>query len=157
MAAEFDTYNNNKVCSIHSNDTRLRILLKKVSAFSLKLVKFPVNVEINQVKIWYTFAEALASFHNTANQQCPPQISSGTRNHSQINGTHHTCAPGQRRDRGCASCGVGGPERGRDNYSNAKWRITDIKMITLTYSQHVEYHPSLLFPWVYFWKVPTTW
>ena len=51
MAAEFDTYNNNKVCSIHSNDTRLRILLKKVSAFSLKLVKFPVNVEINQVKI----------------------------------------------------------------------------------------------------------
>ena len=63
----FNTYNSLEKRSVHSNDTTLRILNRKILADFIQSNKASINLELTKTQVTITYENALAEFRNTVN------------------------------------------------------------------------------------------
>ena len=133
----YTTYDLKEGRIVHSNEMKLRILLKKIKADFLGATKASLNIELSRIPLTLTYEVAVASFRNAVNQTHPPEMkAAGGRSRRNIRQTTAGRGNGSGRGRG----GRGG--RGNE----VKRTRTDSSIITLTNGQKIEYHPSFRFP-----------
>lgn len=134
----FNIYNLREGRTIHSNDMKLRILLKKVKADFLSATRASLNIELSKTPMDLKYEDALASFRNAVNLVHPPEIKPIQRNRVRRNV----------REVGFRST----TKKGRDNIRNVdrndfiKRKRTDSRIITLKDGKKIEYHASFNFP-----------
>ena len=91
LTNKFNYYDHLKKKIVHSNDTRLRILNRKILADFLQETKASINLELTKTPVIISCENALAVFRNQVNHKILPELSSSNkRGTTRINesGTH---------------------------------------------------------------------
>ncbi len=152
----FHTYVKREGRQVHSDEMKLRILLKKVRAEWLSSIKTSIDIELNRRIVNYTYDEALLAFRTEVNRKFPPGASAsrikrtiqelegrshhGSRNDHGGRGYRGGRGRGRFGGRGRGRYGGRGRGRGRGSHSGrGRW-------ITLTDGQQIEYHPAKHYP-----------
>ena len=143
----FTIYDRKEARVVHSNDMKLRILIRKVNADFLVQIKAAISIEMTRIPVTLTYEQALSSFRNEVNRKFPPEMSNNkTRRH--INAVDRGGRDGGR-GRGGRFNGRGGRSgggrssggRGRGQQRSRQ----DSSFITLTDGKVIEAHPSFNF------------
>ena len=129
LNSAFNTFVKHEGRAVHSDQHKLRILLRKVTPDWLASVKAMIAIELTRDPITYTYDQALLAFKTEVSKKYPPNHpTSSTRRIKEV---------GKRKPKG------GG---GRE----VKKTRNDSKIITLKNGRRLEYHPSFNFhPKVY--------
>ena len=129
---------------VHSNEMKLRILIKKIDADFLMHTKSSIKVELSRIPLTVTYEIALSNSRDEVNSK----FNSTTTLHR----TRRTIQSTIMASRGGRGRGrfQGGRGRGYGNYDRAtqgiKRRRNDSSFITLTDGEVIEYHQSFRFP-----------
>ena len=79
----FTIYNKREGRVVHSEDMKLRILCRKVTADFLQVAKSAIQLQLAQVPLTITYDDALTTFRNAVNAKFPPEIAAAnSRNRS---------------------------------------------------------------------------
>jgi hypothetical protein len=147
ITSAFITYNKREGRVVHSPEMKLHILLQKVTANFLVLVKAGIGIELAITPMTMTYEQALSAFRNEVNQKFPPQMASTTKARRHINEVSGGRGRGDRFGRGDHGGRGRGGRGGRGNRGRpAKKRSDSSSYITLSDAQEVEYHASFHFP-----------
>ena len=122
----FQTFVKHEGRVVHSDEMKLRILLKMVKADFLKNIKATISVELSRQPVTYTYHQALRAFKMEVMNVHPD---SG-------NSNKHT-----RRIKE-----LGKRKGGQDNNNYIKKTRPDSKIITLKNGKRLEYHAAFRFP-----------
>ena len=144
LTSAFTTYEKKENRPVHSNEMKLRTLIKKVNADFLQTIKASIKVEMTNTPMTMTYERALANFRNEVNNKFPSDGATGrTRRIREANTSNRS---GRGRGRSGRGNGRGGRGRGRGNNGDnkAQKRKQTIK-ITLTDGTEIDYHPSFKF------------
>jgi len=148
LTTVFTTYDRKEQRVVHSNEMKLRILVRKVNADFLSSIKASIGIEMTMNPVTLTYERALASFRNAVNSKFPPNL--GGRSSRRVAETD--IHGGRGRGRGFGGRGrhhgrgrSTGRGRGRGHH-NGKRQRQDSSFITLTDGRSIEYHPSFKFP-----------
>ena len=120
----------------------------KINADFLLQIKSTLTIQMSQVPMNLTYAQALQAFRNAVNLKFPPQFTAATRTTSQVQ-QGYTNNGGRGRGRfgrgqqGCGRQGRGGRGRGR---GDQRRQMIGSTWITLRNRQQVEYHPFIRYP-----------
>ena len=155
----FATYVQHEGRRVHSDEMKLRTLLKKVRVDWLQATKTSIDVELNRSQINYTYEEALLAFRTEVNRKFPPGASASRikRTVAQLESQHggrggrynHRYGRGGGRGRGFGRGRANsgrfgrGPGKGRGGRSSS--RSIQPKLITLVDGSQIEYHPAWRF------------
>ena len=120
---------------VYSNEMKLRKLISKIKADFLATTKAAIEVRLAEVPMTMTYEIALSTFHNSVNQQYPPEIGSVPRVRRHVNEVNHNRQI-RRHDN---------TRNTRSSRHQQKTR-SDSKWITLVNGQRIEYHASFKFP-----------
>ena len=142
----FISYDKKELRVVHSNEMKLRILIKKIGADFLANTKAGIGIELAKPIVTMTYEQALTSFRNEVNTKHPPGLSHKYKSKRNINEIESGNRPrGRGRGRSGGRGGRGG--RGdRGGYGRPKRTRDDSSYITLTDGREIEYHPSFRFP-----------
>ena len=121
----FNTYVKHEGRTVHSDQHKLRILLRKVTPDWLSSVKAMISVELTRDPVTYTYEQALLAFKTEVSKKYPPN--------------HPTSNPRRIKELGKRKPEYGGGQ-------NVKKTRQDSKIITLKNGKRIEYHPSFNFP-----------
>lgn len=125
---------------MHSNEMKLRTLLKKINADFLQQTKSSIEVDMTRTPMTMTYEMALANFRNHVNSKFSI-TPTPHRTRRQVQETRNTYrGRGNRGGRGGRSFRGRGGGRG-----NLVRKRQDSSMITLTDGMVIEYHPSFKF------------
>ena len=146
LTMAFTVHDRRENRQVYSNEMKLRLLCKKVTADFLQNTRQIINVEITKIPIAMTYEQALTSFRNEVNQKFPPQMTTQQRyrrNVSSIQGRGgRGRGRGTGRGRGYGRGGRGGRSYGRGGQGK---RPQGIRYITATDGQTMEVHASYKF------------
>ena len=70
---------------VNSNDTKLRIIIKKVKTYELALTKVEINSEISRVQMTYTYENVVSHKMNMVNLNTIPDMRATKCTRSNIN------------------------------------------------------------------------
>lgn len=74
LTMAFTVHDRRENREVYSNEMKLHLLCKKVTADFLQNTRQIINVKLTRIPITMTYAQALTSFHNEVNQKFPPQM-----------------------------------------------------------------------------------
>jgi uncharacterized membrane protein YgcG len=148
----FTIYNKREGRIVHSEDMKLRILCRKVTADFLQVAKSAIQLQLAQVPLNITYDDALTTFRNAVNAKFPPEIAAAnSRNRSrrihELNrrGGGRSSFRGGRGGRGRFQRG-GGRHSGRGGRSQlGRHGRRDARMIRCTDGSEMEVHPAYQF------------
>ena len=128
----FQTYVKHEGRIVHSDEHKLRILLKKINCDWLKTLKATISVELSRSPVTYTYAQALKAFKTEVMKVHPnSNTSNTTRRVKEVGSSNRPKRKGQ----------------GEQKSGFVKKTRTDSKIITLQNGKKIEYHPSFRFPY----------
>ena len=85
LTMAFTVHDRRENREVYSNEMKLRLLCKKVTADFLQNTRQIINVELTRIPVTMTYAQALTSFRNEVNQKFPPQLTTQQRYRRNIN------------------------------------------------------------------------
>ena len=128
----FQTYVKHEGRIVHSDEHKLRILLKKINCDWLKTLKSTISVELSRTPVIFTYAQAMRAFKTEVLKMNPnANVNSTTRRVKEVGSNNRPKRKGQNNQKG----------------GFIKKTRTDSKIITLQNGKKVEYHPSFRFPY----------
>ena len=142
LTMAFTVHDRRENREVYSNEMKLRLLCKKVTADFLQNTRQIINVELTRIPVTMTYAQALTSFRNEVNQKFPPQMTTQQRYRRNISSTQG------RGDRGQSGRGRGRGGRGRGRGrggGRGNRRPQGVRYITATDGQTMEVHASYKF------------
>lgn len=149
----FTIYNKREGRIVHSEEMKLRILCRKVTADFLQVAKSAIQLQLAKVPITISYDDALTTFRNAVNAKFPPELAAAnSRNRSRrINELSRSRGGGGRsfnaRHSGRGRGGRGnrsGRNGGRSSFHNRR-RRSDARMVRCTDGTEMEVHPSYQF------------
>ena len=140
LTSAFTTYNKKEQRDVHSDEMKLRILVKKINADFLQSVKAGIQIELTRVPLVMTYERALAAFRNEVNRKFSTETPTKTRRSVKEANSGGKSRGGRGRGRGGRGSGRGGKGR-RPGYKRKRETVP----ITLTDGTVIDYHPSIKF------------
>ena len=71
LTTAFTIYNRKENREVHSNDIKLRILIKKINAHFLQETKSTIEVDMTRIPMTMTYGTALENFRNQVYSKFP--------------------------------------------------------------------------------------
>ena len=145
----FNAYVKKEGRHVHSEEMKLRILLKKVKADFLTSCKSTIEVALSATPMVMTYEHALSTFRHAVNAKHPPEVGTPrtTRRVHQVDGRGRGRGRNSGGDRGRGRGGRAGRGRGNNKRKNFHPQMYPVR---LTDGRYIDCHSSFYFD-------PSTW
>ena len=141
LSTAFVIFDKKENRQVYSDEMRLRILCRKVTADFLQNTRTFIEIELSKLPVTMTYNQALANFRNEVNRKFPPNMAQANRNTRRVSETN-----GRGRGRGRGRGNGGGRTQGRGRGRGGGGRgHPEARWVTGTDGKSYEVHPSYKF------------
>ena len=125
LSTAFIVFDKKERRQVYSDEMKLRILCRKVTADFLQNTRTFIEIELSKTPVTMTYVQALANFRNEVNRKFPPDMSQSSRSSRRVSEVNGGRGRGRGRGRGNGRGGRGRGGRGRGGggrgHPDARW------------------------------------